>query len=148
MPKAAAAHTDDGAMAFAKYYFETLMNTAYQTGNVQPLAVASDANCVVCRSTVGDAAFFTVTGTRAQGGTVSVSGLKVIQSGDDLVSIMLAYSSEKLSEINIDGSTAYSTTAISNSPLEAQVLWNAATKGWRMRQIVNNPPSPTATPTP
>lgn len=148
IPKAATAHTDDGAVAFVKYYFETLVNAAYQTGNVQPLALGSDPNCVICRATIGDAAYFTVTGTRAQGGTVSVSSLTVSSSGDNLVSVMLSYSSDKLAEINVDGSTAYTTPAVSASPLEAQVLWNAPTKGWRMRQIVNNPTSPTATPTP
>jgi uncharacterized protein DUF6318 len=148
IPKAATAHTDDGAVAFVKYYFDTLVNAAYQTGNVQPMALASDPNCVICRATIGDAAYFTVTGTRAQGGTVSVASLTVSSSGDNLVSVMLSYSSDKLSEINVDGSTAYTTPAVGGSPLEAQVLWNAPTKGWRMRQIVNNPTSPTATPTP
>jgi hypothetical protein len=148
IPKAATAHTDDGAVAFVKYYFQSLVNAAYQTGNVQPLALASDPNCVICRATIGDAAYFTVTGTRAQGGNVAVSSLTVSSSGDNLVSIMLTYNSDKLSEINVDGSTAYTTPAVSDSPLEAQVLWNVPTKGWRMRQIVNNPTSPTATPTP
>jgi hypothetical protein len=148
MPKDATAHTDDGAMAFVKYYFETLVNSAYQTGNVQPLALASDPNCAICRATIGDAAYFTVTGTRAQGGTVTVSSLKVISSGGDLTSITLSYSSAKLSEINVDGSTAYTAAAISDSPLEAQVQWNSSAKGWKMRQIVNNPTSPSATPTP
>jgi hypothetical protein len=148
-PAAAGAHTDDGAIAFVKYYFETLINSAYTTGNVQPLALATDANCVVCRATIGDAAYFTVTGDRAQGGKVSVSSVKVVGSDSDQTTVSLSYSKDKLSEINPDGSTAFSTDAANGVSIRAQVKWDSGAKMWRMAQILNNAAEePTSTPTP
>ncbi len=140
--KAATAHTDDGAIAFTRYYFETLLNAAYQAGNIQPLVLASDVNCVVCRSTVGDAATFALHGLRVQGGNVSVSGLKGMGTANNLTSVLLNYTSTKLLELNNDGSTAFSLPAANGTEIEVQLLWDSAAKTWRMRQIVNNPSAP------
>jgi hypothetical protein len=141
-PSAAKSHSADGAIAFTKYYFETLVNSAFSTGNVQPLALASDPNCTVCRATIGDAAYFTVTGTRGTGGTVSVSSLRVMSSANSLTSILLSYTSTKLSEVNTDGSTAFTAPGVTNAEVEVQVTWDSSTKAWRMREIVNNPSAP------
>lgn|GEM_PF-6342704 len=146
-PSAAFQHTDDGALAFVRAYFETLLNDAYRAGQVQELAIFSDPNCVVCRATIGDIAYFAATGTRAEGGTVSVSALKVAGSSPDLTTITLAYSAAKLSEINLDGSTAYSTPGTQNQSIYVQVQYDSQNKRWVMRQIINKPlQSPTASP--
>jgi hypothetical protein len=137
MPDAALQHTDAGAIAFVQFYFGTILNDAYAQGDVRRLVSVSDPNCVVCRATVGDIAFFAAQGDRAQGGRVSVTGLKVAESNTEVTSINLTYSADKLSELNQDGSTAYSVPARTGVEFIAQVQWNADTNSWRMTQILD-----------
>jgi Family of unknown function (DUF6318) len=137
MPDAALKHTDDGAVAFVQFYFGTILNEAYAQGDVKRLVSVSDPNCVVCRATVGDIAFFAAQGDRAQGGRVTVTGVKVAESNSEVTSINLTYSAEKLSELNQDGSTAYSVVARSGIDFIAQVQWNADSNTWRMTQILD-----------
>jgi hypothetical protein len=138
-PTVATQRTDAGAVAFVSYYFETLLNNAYQSGNVSLIALVSDPNCVVCRATIGDVAYFAATGTHAAGGRVSVALVKVAHSAPELTTITMSYSVEKLTELNRDGSTAYDTAALTNQDIVVQVQWDAAANAWRMRQIIDKP---------
>ncbi|MGQ0467447.1 MAG: DUF6318 family protein [Sporichthyaceae bacterium] len=135
-PDSATKKSDEGAKAFAKYYFETVINEAYVQGKVDKLVEMSDPKCVVCRATVGDIAYFTIARQAAQGGKVSVSGLKIEQSGD-LTTVKLTYAQEKLLYKNLDGSTAYSVDARSGQVLFVQLTWDAAANSWKARQIVD-----------
>lgn len=137
IPDAALKHTDDGAIAFVQFYFGTILNDAYAQGDVKRLVSVSDPNCVVCRATVGDIAFFAAQGDRAQGGKVSISGVKIAESNSEVTSINLAYSAEKLAELNQDGSTAYSVAARTGIEFIAQVQWDAEKNSWRMTQILD-----------
>jgi hypothetical protein len=137
MPDAALKHTDDGAIAFVNFYFGTILNDAYAQGDVKRLVSVSDPNCVVCRATVGDIAFFAAQGDKAQGGKVSISGVKVAESNTEVTSINLSYSAEKLNELNQDGSTAYSVAARTGIEFIAQVQWDANKSSWRMTQILD-----------
>jgi hypothetical protein len=137
LPDAAAKHTDDGAVAFVQFYFTTILNDAYQQADVKRLVSVSDPNCVVCRATVGDIAFFAAQGDRAQGGKVTVSNVKVAESNSAVTSINLTYSAEKLNELNQDGSTAYSVAARSGVEFIAQVQWNVNKGAWQMTQILD-----------
>jgi len=137
MPDAALKHTDDGAVAFVQFYFGTILNEAYARGDVKRLVSVSDPNCVVCRATVGDIAFFAAQGDTAQGGKVSVAGVKIAESNTEVTSINLTYSAEKLAELNQDGSTAYSVPARTGIEFIAQVQWDADKNSWRMTQILD-----------
>jgi len=135
-PGPATKKSDEGAKAFAEYYFETVINEAYTQGRVDKLVELSDPKCVVCRATVGDIAYFTIARQAAQGGKVAVSGLKVEQSGD-LTTVKLTYGQEKLLYKNLDGSTAYSVDARSGQVLYVQLSWDAGANSWKARQIVD-----------
>lgn len=138
-PTVATQRTDAGSAAFVRYYFETLLNNAYQSGNISLIALVSDANCVICRATIGDIAYFAANGTHVQGGRVSVDAVRVAHSAPELTTITMSYSVEKLAELNRDGSTAYDTPAVNNQDIVAQVQWDAVANAWRMRQIINKP---------
>jgi hypothetical protein len=137
LPDAATKHTDDGAVAFVQFYFGTILNDAYAQADVKRLVSVSDPNCVVCRATVGDIAFFAAQGDKAQGGKVTVSNVKVAESNSAVTSISLSYSTEKLNELNQDGSTAYSVAARSGVEFIAQVQWDVNKGAWRMTQILD-----------
>lgn len=137
MPDAALQHTDAGAVAFVQFYFGTILNDAYAQGDVKRLVSVSDPNCVVCRATVGDIAFFAAQADRAQGGKVTVSKVTVAESNSEVTSINLTYAADKLNELNQDGSTAYSVAARAGVEFIAQVQWDADKNSWRMTQILD-----------
>jgi hypothetical protein len=104
---------------------------------VKRLVSVSDPNCVVCRATVGDIAFFAAQNDKPQGGAVTVTAVKVAESNSEVTSINLTYSAAKLSELNQDGSTAYSVNPRSGVDFIAQVQWDADKGSWRMTQILD-----------
>jgi hypothetical protein len=137
IPAAALKHTDDGAIAFVQFYFNTILTDAYAQADVKRLVSVSDPNCVVCRATVGDIAFFAAQNDKPQGGAVTVTAVKVAESNTEVTSINLTYSAAKLSELNQDGSTAYSVNPRSGVDFIAQVQWDADKGSWRMTQILD-----------
>lgn len=136
-PSNATAKTDEGAKAFAKYYFETVVNEARVQGKLDKLVEVSDANCVVCLATVGEIAYFTLARQAAQGGTVSVSGLKVSNSSPEVTTVELTYQTQKLTYKNLDGSTAYSVPSRDGVVFYVQMQWDPTINGWKVRQIVD-----------
>jgi hypothetical protein len=137
MPDAATKHTDDGAIAFVTFYFNRILTDAYAQADVKRLVSVSDPNCVVCRATVGDIAFFAAQNDKPQGGAVTVTGVKVAESNSEVTSINLTYAAAKLAELNQDGSTAYSVAARTGVDFIAQVQWDAEKNSWRMTQILD-----------
>lgn len=137
MPDAALQHTDAGAVAFVQFYFNTILTDAYAQGDVKRLVSVSDPNCVVCRATVGDIAFFAAQNDKPQGGAVTATAVKVAESNSEVTSINLTYAAAKLAELNQDGSTAYSVNARSGIDFIAQVQWDADHNTWRMTQILD-----------
>lgn len=136
-PDPATKKSDEGAKAFAEYYFETVVNQAYTQGKVDKLVLLSDPGCVVCRATVGDIAYFTIARQAAQGGKVSVGGLKIENSGAEVTTVKLTYAQEKLLYKNLDGSTGFSVPEHTGQVLYAQLVWDATASSWKMRQIVD-----------
>ncbi|HEY3604888.1 MAG TPA: DUF6318 family protein [Sporichthyaceae bacterium] len=137
MPDAALKHTDDGAVAFVQFYFNTILTDAYAQGDVKRLVSVSDPNCVVCRATVGDIAFFAAQNDKPQGGVVTVTAVKVAESNSNVTSLNLTYAAAKLAELNQDGSTAYSVAARTGIDFIAQVQWDVNKNSWRMTQILD-----------
>ncbi len=137
VPDDAGKKSDAGAVKFAEYYFETVLNEAYTLGKVDRLVEFSGPNCVVCRATVGDIAYFTIARQAAQGGKVSVSGTKIENSSAEVTTVKLTYAADKLSYKNLDGSTAYSVPARSGQVLYVQMQWDAESTNWKVSQIVD-----------
>lgn len=136
-PAGAAKKTDDGAKAFAEYYFETVVNEARTQGKLEQLVLASDVNCQVCVGTVGEIAYNTIARLRAEGGQVTVSGVKIETSTPELTTVELNYGQEKVTYKNPDGSTAYSVPSRTGVAYFVQLEWDASVSIWRVRQILD-----------
>jgi serine/threonine protein kinase len=68
---AATAQTGDGAIAFARYWFDTL-NHAAASGDTSPLAAASSPNCRPCAAAVTSLGEVHANGRSTRGGTYTV----------------------------------------------------------------------------
>ena len=151
IPDAATKNSDAGAEAFAKFYFESVINGAYSTGNISSLVKYSDPKCIICRATVGDIATAWARG-KVEGGQTSVSGLKATKASDSLTNVDLKYSKTRYVEVDGSGVNVFSTPAQTGLDIVMQLTWNAKDKTWQVREIVNQAArgklSPSASPTP
>jgi len=86
MPKAARAHTSEGAKAFVVYYWKAV-DYSQQTLDTKPVELISDPNCVACQAGIKALQEFARQHGRLLGGTEVVSSLKVlsIKSGYPVV---------------------------------------------------------------
>lgn len=136
LPADADERTAAGAEAFAKYYFQSVVNNAYSTGNLTGLVRYSHPECIVCRATVGDIATAWTRG-RVDGGQVTVKQIKTSQFNDNLTNVELTYSTTRYVESDPDGKTVFSSPAKLDLDLLLQLQWNSGQKIWRVREIVN-----------
>jgi hypothetical protein len=136
IPDAATKNSDAGAEAFAKFYFESVINTAYSTGNFSSLVKYSDPKCIICRATVGDIATAWARG-KVEGGQTSVSGVKATKASDTLTNVDLKYSKTRYVEVDGNGVNVFSTPAQTGLDIVMQLTWNAKEKTWQVREIVN-----------
>lgn len=136
LPSSANDRTAAGAEAFAKYYFESVVNNAYSTGNLQGLVRYSHPECIVCRATVGDIATAWTRG-RVDGGQVSVKEVSTSKFDENLTNVDLSYSTTRYVEKNPDGKTVFASPAKLGLNLLLQVQWDAGAKIWQVREIVN-----------
>ncbi|HUR73044.1 MAG TPA: DUF6318 family protein [Sporichthya sp.] len=135
IPDAATKLTDAGAEAFAKYYFESVLNGAYSTGNISALVKYSHPLCIVCRATVGDIATAWARG-KVDGGQVTVTGLDATKANDNLYNVKFKYSKTRYVEVDSSGKNVFSTPAQSNLDITLQLQWDADQKMWQAREIV------------
>jgi hypothetical protein len=136
IPDAATKNTDAGAEAFAKFYFESVINGAYSTGNISAMVKYSDPKCIICRATVGDIATAWARG-KVEGGQTSISGVKATKASDSLTNVDLKYSKTRYVEVDGAGNNVFSTPAQSGLDIIMQLTWNAKEKTWQVREIVN-----------
>lgn len=136
IPDAATKNTDAGAEAFAKFFFESVINGAYSTGNISAMVKYSDPKCIICRATVGDIATAWARG-KVEGGQTSVSGVKATKASDSLTNVDLKYSKTRYVEVDGAGNNVFSTPAQSGLDIIVQLTWNAKEKTWQVREIVN-----------
>jgi len=136
IPDAATKNTDAGAEAFAKFFFESVINGAYSTGNISSLVKYSDPKCIICRATVGDIATAWARG-KVEGGQTSVSGVKATKASDTLTNVDLKYSKTRYVEVDGSGVNVFSTPAQTGLDIVMQLTWNAKDKTWQVREIVN-----------
>jgi hypothetical protein len=136
IPDAATKNSDAGAEAFAKWYFESVINPAYSTGNISTMVKYSDPKCIVCGATVGDIATAWARG-KVQGGQVSVSGLDATKASDTLTNVELKYSKTRYVEVDGSGNNVFSTPAQTGLDIVVQLTYSAKEKTWLVREIVN-----------
>lgn len=157
LPADADDRTEAGAEAFAKYYFQSVVNNAYSTGNLTALVKYSHPECIVCRATVGDIASAWTRG-RVDGGQVTVKEINTSTFEENLTNVDLSYSTTRYVEKDPAGKTVFSSPAKLDLQLLLQLQWNNSQKIWQIREIVNQAlrggakaspsasPSPSATP--
>lgn len=133
IPDAATKNTDAGAEAFTKYYFESVLNNAYSTGNIATLIKYSDPQCIICRATVGDIASAWARG-KSEGGQVTLSSLDVSKASN-LTNVELKLSKTRYVEL-VDGKNVFSTPAQNALSFLVQLEWDSDDKSWQVREIV------------
>lgn len=136
IPDGATKLTDDGAQAFAKYYFESVLNNAYSTGNIASLIKYSHPQCIVCRATVGDIASAWARG-KVDGGQVTISEVKATKANDNLYNVEFKYSKTRYVEVDGSGKTLFSSPAQNGLDILLQLQWSPDAKQWQAREIVN-----------
>lgn len=150
IPDVATKNTDPGAEAFARYYFEEVLNKAFSSGNIATLIKYSSPQCIICRATVGDIASAWARG-KGEGGQFTLSSVDA-KKGGDITNVELKLSKTRYVEVDRDGKNVFSTPAQNNLSFLVQLQWDADEKIWLVREIV--PPalrkganaSPTPTP--
>ncbi|WP_019874920.1 DUF6318 family protein [Sporichthya polymorpha] len=150
IPDAATKNTDAGAEAFAKYYFEEVLNKAYSSGNISTLIKYTHPQCIICRATVGDISTAWARG-KSDGGQVTVSSVDASKA-QNVTNVELKLAKTRYVELDRDGKNVFSTPAQNNLSFLVQLQWSNAEKSWVVREIV--PPalrkggsaSPTPTP--
>ena len=135
IPDAATKLTDAGAEAFSKYYMESLLNSAYTTGNIGSLVKYSHPLCIVCRASIGDIATAWARG-KVDGGQVTITGVKATKANDNLYNVAFKYSKTRYIEVDRDGKNVFSTPAQNNLDITLQLQWNSGEKMWQVREIV------------
>lgn len=103
LPEAARQQTPAGAEAFVRHWF-TLLNYAYQSGEVDPfLATASEA-CRTCAALAGTVTAVYQRGNRISGGEITVkdiSAANIKQAGTTIVTAL--FGAAELQEVSADG---------------------------------------------
>src|SRR5262249_26345330 len=137
IPDAATKNTTAGAEAFAKYYFETVVNGAYSTGNISTLVKYSSPQCIVCRATVGDIATAWSRG-KVQGGEVTTGAIKAESGGNaTLTNVDLKYTTTRYVEVDGSGKQVFASPAKNDLDVLLQLTWSNDLKSWTVREIVN-----------
>lgn len=145
IPAAATERTEAGAEAFVEYYFGTLVNETYSSGDVEALVQYSHPQCITCRATVGDIATAFSRG-QIEGGQVSVRGTEATEATEDLTNVELTYTRTRYVEVDADGDNVFSSPANTGRDLLVQVQYSEGMDSWRVREIV--PQDQVADPTP
>lgn len=136
IPDAATKNTDAGAEAFAKYYFESVINGAYTTGTISSLIKYSHPLCIVCRATVGDISSAWARG-KVDGGQTSVTIGDATKANENLTNVELKYSKTRYVELDGSGKNVFSSPAQNGLDIVLQLQWNSDQKIWQVREIVN-----------
>ncbi|MGQ0631132.1 MAG: DUF6318 family protein [Sporichthyaceae bacterium] len=136
LPDAATERTEPGSRAFARYYFESVVNYAYSTGDLTALVEYSDPECIVCRATVGDIASAYVRG-KVDGGQVNVGSVEAAEATDELTNVSLKYSATRYTEVDETGRRLFSSPAKDEIELIVQLTWSESAESWRVREIAN-----------
>src|SRR5690606_16998570 len=111
-----------GAEAFAKYYFEEVLNKAYSTGNISTLIKYTHPQCIICRATVGDIATAWARG-KSDGGQVTVSSVEASKASN-VTNVELKLTKTRYVELDRDGKNVFSTPAQNNLSFLVQLQWN------------------------
>ncbi|MGQ0624220.1 MAG: DUF6318 family protein [Sporichthyaceae bacterium] len=136
IPKPATERSEDGSKAFVRYYFESVVNYAYSTGDLRALVDYSHPECIVCRATVGDIATAYVRG-KVDGGQVDVSAIEAARATDELTNVSLTYNASRYTEVDSSGRRLFSSPAKDGIELIVQLTWSESAEQWRVREIAN-----------
>ncbi len=133
LPPAATAHTEDGAKAFVRIYFEvlSLAGTNTETG---PIRALSSNDCAGCRRIFGAIDTLHDQGKRYNIASIVVLGTVLKPGSTTSRPVVLMQGKELPSKLIASDGSAIESFAGGPLLFEATLVWTDA--GWRMRDMV------------
>ena len=135
MPSEAAAETPEGAAAFARYYFDVVVNAGFATGDAALLRSVSHPDCDGCNNLIQAVEEEVAPGERIEGGIFEVvfSEAPPVEAGDVIVD--LRYGVSELRVLDSDGKVLRRTPA--DLGIDAQLRLVRQGRGWIVRGFRN-----------
>lgn len=135
MPSEAAAETPEGAAAFARYYFDVVVNASFVEGDSALLRSLSHAKCDGCNNLIEAVDEEVAPGERIEGGIFDVIFAEAppVEAGDVIVD--LRYAVSELRVLNADGKILRRTPA--DNAIDAQLRLLRQGPGWIVRGFRN-----------
>lgn len=128
IPAEASAETAQGASAFARFYFQDVVNGAYASGVTGPVAALSDDECNSCKNIIGDVERLTAAGSKVEGRRFNVQFAETAPPGPDGKFIVdVRYAADRYLEVDSQGSVVRDVAA---QVKDAQVLLVRDSGGW------------------
>ena len=128
VPPEASAETAQGAAAFARFYFQDVVNGAYVSGVTNPVAALSDDACNSCKNIIGDVERLAAAGRKVEGRRFNVQFAEAAPPGPDGKFIVdVRYTADRYLEVDTQGSVVRDVAA---QVKDAQVLLIRDTGGW------------------
>lgn len=125
-----------GAGEFVRYYLEVL-DYAYTTGDVEPLAEISAAECMGCQRSIEIARETHSAGNHWEIGETTLHGVETATiDPTDLAEVFVLYSAEPSIKVAPDGTVISTLPSEENARLQF-ILENANRDGWIIKYIVN-----------
>lgn len=128
VPAAARAHTDEGAKAFAKYYYETAA-TSYVTLQTAPLLFLSLPSCVGCRAMVRAVDKQREVGEHLEAASLTIKLVELRSSAKGRAEVDVAGSEKPVRVIDQQGNVVRTTNA-GVVTFRTQLIWTP--EGWRV----------------
>lgn len=121
IPAEAMAQTPEGAVAFVKFFFDSV-NEAWQQGDPDGLSPLFSGTCGTCANNAQYAVDLKAAGQRTNGPSVEVSDL--VAHSSDGSSMFVDFTLHQLQVSVVDGSEQIVSTSVpSTTPLRAAVRW-------------------------
>lgn len=128
VPVAARAHTDEGAKAFARFYFETAA-TSYVTLQTAPLLFLSLPSCVGCGAMVRAVDKQREVGEHLQTASLTIKLVEIRSSANGRAEVDVAGSEKPVRVIDQQGDVIRTTNA-GVVTFRTQLIWTP--EGWRV----------------
>ena len=135
MPSEAAAETPEGAAAFARYFFDVVVNDGFSDSDSTRLRVLSHPECGGCNNLIEAVEEDVAPGERIEGGLFDVIFAEAppVEAGDVIVD--LRYAVSELRVLDEDGKVVRRTPA--EAAIDAQLRLIRRGSGWVVRGFRN-----------
>jgi hypothetical protein len=123
-PAAASAHTRDGAIAFARYWWGALADYTYAQLDNAPLRATSSGECTACQSVIGSVASAKQQGEKYTGGQTTILDVEAPPVATDQPQVVdVVYNRAVQQRFDRGGKQLNSYPAVTQSTIELTLTW-------------------------